>query len=244
MFKKGIAYTTKPYQYEGINIMAAPGLHEFTFNYLKRFDREIKILILGSGPGAFEKRLINGQFKNITSSDVNKNLFIKKNNNHKFVIADLNKDFSKKFKEKFDLIIALEVVEHLYSPHHFLSEIKKLIKTSGTIIVSTPNLQSYQSRVSVALFSYPPTFNEEIKKYGHVSPIYDNIFRFLIKDNNLKLIKRIPVGSYIDYFWWKPAYIMIPYFIIRMIISTILLPTRIINKKLLKGFCNLYIIKK
>lgn len=244
MFKKGIAYTKNPYQYKGINIMAAPGLHEFTFKYLKNKNKKSKILVLGSGPGAFEKRLIDAEFTNITSSDINKDLFVRKNNNHKFVVADLNKNFAKKFKEQFDLVIALEVVEHLYSPNHFLSEIKKLIKTSGQIIVSTPNLKSHQSKVSVVLFGYPPTFNEEIKKYGHVSPIYDNIFRFLIKNNNLKLVKRIAVGSYIDYFWWRPYYIMIPYFIIRTIISIVILPTTILNKKLSKGFCNLYIIKK
>lgn len=123
-------------------------------------------------------------------------------------------------------------------------EIRKLVKPKGIVIVSTPNLQSYQSRITYALFGFPNTFNEEIKKYGHVSPIFKNTFRFISKETKFSIVKREGVGTYIQFFWWRPFHIMVPYFLIRMLFSILLFSTRVFNRKLLKGFSAVYVLKK
>jgi len=46
-------------------------------------------------------------------------------------------------EEKFDSIIALELIEHLEQPLTFLRRLKSLLKPGGFLIVSTPNAVSY-----------------------------------------------------------------------------------------------------
>ncbi len=41
-------------------------------------------------------------------------------------------------EEKFDVLFANNVFEHLYSPHHFLCAIKKYLKSDGMLILGVP----------------------------------------------------------------------------------------------------------
>lgn len=47
----------------------------------------------------------------------------------------------------FDLVTAVEGVEHLENPHAFLAEIHRVLKRGGACIVTTPNIVSIRSRV-------------------------------------------------------------------------------------------------
>jgi len=99
-------------------------------------------------------RLYNYGFKNITSVEINESEY--KNNKSKikeFKLIDLNSFFSKNFNEKYDLIICMEIIEHVYNPNNFLIESKKLLKDKNSqIIISTPNLQNLFSRINYVLF--------------------------------------------------------------------------------------------
>jgi 2-polyprenyl-3-methyl-5-hydroxy-6-metoxy-1,4-benzoquinol methylase len=55
-----------------------------------------------------------------------------------FGVHDANNPF--KYKSNFfDVIICLEVIEHLHNPLTFLKEMKRILKKGGTLILSTPN---------------------------------------------------------------------------------------------------------
>lgn len=43
------------------------------------------------------------------------------------------------YRERFDVVMALEVIEHVAHPDDFLKSLARLVKPSGHIIVSTPN---------------------------------------------------------------------------------------------------------
>jgi 2-polyprenyl-3-methyl-5-hydroxy-6-metoxy-1,4-benzoquinol methylase len=40
----------------------------------------------------------------------------------------------------FDVVLALDVIEHIENPDHMLCEIHRVIKKSGVLIVSSPNV--------------------------------------------------------------------------------------------------------
>ena len=54
-----------------------------------------------------------------------------------------------------DLIICLEVLEHLRQPDHFLKEIMRLLKKDSIAVFSIPNILSFSSRVRVMLGLLP-----------------------------------------------------------------------------------------
>jgi methionine biosynthesis protein MetW len=51
--------------------------------------------------------------------------------------------------EKFDIALFVEVIEHLAKPEHCLSEIARVLKHGGELILTTPNLTSLQSRIQI-----------------------------------------------------------------------------------------------
>ena len=44
----------------------------------------------------------------------------------------------------FDIIIALEIIEHLVDPDFFLDGLKKVLKEGGILVISTPNRHSLE----------------------------------------------------------------------------------------------------
>ncbi|MDD5037924.1 MAG: class I SAM-dependent methyltransferase [Dehalococcoidales bacterium] len=55
----------------------------------------------------------------------------------------------------FDIIYCGEIIEHLFNPDHLLDEIHRVLKASGTCILTTPNLAGWPNRFAL-LFGYQP----------------------------------------------------------------------------------------
>lgn len=175
--------------YKGIPIFSYTGLHDKCM--LKILDlnleKDIKILILGSGAGAFDQRLFDYGFKNITSIDISKiNYLASCKDDIDFIEKDLNKNFYQDFDFKFDLIVAIEIIEHLESPANFLENISKLILDSGNILITTPNVDSSFSRVRFMISGSLQGFSLlDLQTNWHISPIFFHILVFFINQNSL-----------------------------------------------------------
>jgi len=60
------------------------------------------------------------------------------------LIADLNKSVPLK-NESIDVILASDVLEHLYSTNLFIAETFRVLKPGGILVVDTPNLASWHN---------------------------------------------------------------------------------------------------
>lgn len=83
---------------------------------------------------------------------------IKKNKKWNYKKADINNTFPFK-ANSFDCIILGEVIEHVPDPDFLLKESYRVLKKSGTLIISTPNLVSWANRLLV-LLGIQPLFTE------------------------------------------------------------------------------------
>ncbi|HKW44510.1 MAG TPA: class I SAM-dependent methyltransferase [Candidatus Eremiobacteraceae bacterium] len=70
--------------------------------------------------------------------------------------------------DSLDVVVMGEVIEHVFDPDACLEEIRRLLKPSGHVIVTTPNLAAWYNRIML-LFGMQPIFTETStrKKYGH-----------------------------------------------------------------------------
>lgn len=114
------------------------------------------VLDFGAGTGSLAKRLLaSGRFSSVTAADLmeipsglDSIRWIRGDLNNSIPVAD---DF-------FDVVIAAEVIEHLENPRAMAREIFRILKPSGTAIVSTPNNESWRSLLSLLLRGHHVAF--------------------------------------------------------------------------------------
>jgi len=122
--------------------------------------------IIDLGCGTFKWSFSNYQIYNCDIKELKRANFIQ---------ADLNKDFPFD-AEEFDGIVAIELIEHLRNPRHFLKECKRILKRGGFIILTFPNWDSKIGRKT--FLSTDST---------HITPITEWWIKQIAKELNLKV---------------------------------------------------------
>lgn len=112
-----------------------------------------KILELGCGEFP--------EFEDSVKADIAK---IKMKN---YIRIDLNDPIP--LKIKFDTIIALELIEHIYNIDIFLRECYRLLKPGGILVISTPNVKYWVNRLWL-LFGNDRWFDAVGMDYSFFSP--------------------------------------------------------------------------
>jgi 2-polyprenyl-3-methyl-5-hydroxy-6-metoxy-1,4-benzoquinol methylase len=75
----------------------------------------------------------------------------------------------------FDLVTAIEVIEHLESPISFLRNIGRLLAPGGVGVLTTPNVDSLPARFKFFLTGKLRTMDESSEP-THISPVFWDLF--------------------------------------------------------------------
>jgi len=153
---------------------------------------ELKIVDLGCGEGKFLK-LIEENFKNVKTFGIDiepKVLEIKKFLRAEIRIADIrNSGFPNVF---FDAVFCLDALEHFENLENPVSEIKRILKSDGLLIVSLPTENLFYK---LGRLFTKGTMSE---KKGPCSSSHfhnaETIERFLC-DNGFNIVKKISLPS-------------------------------------------------
>lgn len=123
--------------------MAMPGVHSGAHRLLMELPRGT-LADLGAGQGALSVWADQAGFET-TAVDFNQGNFVADSIN--FVQADLNRPLPIA-DASFDVVAALEVIEHLENSYALLREIHRILKPGGFAVVSTPNESNLAARFS------------------------------------------------------------------------------------------------
>lgn len=130
-----------------------------------------------------------------------------RNRGVKAVSVDLNKGESLPYSDKcFDVITCLETLEHLYDPDFILSEIWRLLKPGGLVVVDVPRLDSLMNILLLTLGYQPPgvecsthsrygAINATSMLTGHVSYFTRKAFLEILGSNGFTVKKFMQVGQ-------------------------------------------------
>ncbi len=99
-------------------------------------------------------------------------------------VSNLEEEKMPKAIGKFDVIVAGELIEHIFDPDAFLSKLNTVLQPNGCIILTTPNLAGLGSRLSLLLGKLPWMIENDILpgKSGHI--------RYFTYDELVKLLNR------------------------------------------------------
>jgi len=103
-----------------------------------------RILEVGAGPGSITRHLIGTNNCDVVALEIDPSAIAKlKEFCQKIYSLDLNDATwpqSLSHEDKFDVVIAADVLEHVYDPLRTLKEMKSLLREGGEIILSLPHV--------------------------------------------------------------------------------------------------------
>ncbi len=112
-------------------------------------------------------------------------------------VEDVNGDIG--FEDaKFDTIIALAVMEHIFDPYHFISLCRRLLRPGGVLIIEVPNVAFLPNRLRLLFGVVPRTSDEGATGYdaGHLHYFTRRSLRELVENDGFKVVKMTACGIF------------------------------------------------
>lgn len=174
---------------------------------LKNFKRSLKgkkVLDIGCGGGLVSESLsLKGAF--VTAIDENNKNLNQAKNHAKINSLKINyikssfDNFYKKNKNKFDLILCLEVLEHIDNFKKTLQQITTLLKPKGTLVLSTIN-RNLKSLILAKIFgeyilNWIPIGTHEFEKFIKPVEIIDVLENKNLKIKDIKGLEFNPISN-------------------------------------------------
>ncbi len=121
--------------------------HSWALGELDQLNRSSKILDIGSGSGAIGRELKERGFTNLTAVEIDPESRKHVTSNYTGVHEDITLLLSE--ERKFDVILLLDIIEHLADPQAYLSKIAELTSPGALILISVPNVAHWSIRASL-----------------------------------------------------------------------------------------------
>jgi len=152
-----------------------------------------RVFELGCGNGSFAAELFERGF-DVSAIDVStsgieqaRTAFV----GPRFEVASAYDDLALMYG-KFDLVICLEVVEHLYSPRKWAWNLQNLLLPGGLAVVSTP-YHGYLKNLALALAGKWDSHMNPLWDHGHIKLWSVSTLSALLKESGLRVesVKRV-----------------------------------------------------
>lgn len=123
---------------------------ERIFKVLTQFvlDKNAKILDCGCGGGGFLKLLYGAGYRRFYATDIDNYLsLISEHQLVEFKSSNLSFDSLPWPENFFDVLTAIQMMEHLENPYNFVRESWRVLKPRGLFIFSMPNIMHIMNRL-------------------------------------------------------------------------------------------------
>ena len=154
--------------------------------------KDKKILDIGCYDGTFLSLIKNrnNNFFGIEASDFG----FKKSSEREINVKQFffnDKDHIPFQDNSFNIVVAGEIIEHIYDTDFFLKEIYRILKSNGLLLISTPNIASLGRRIFLLLGKNPiiEISPNDKDSSGHIRYFTFKTISDLLEKNNLCKVK-------------------------------------------------------
>lgn len=153
-----------------------------------------RLLDLAAGAG-YTSHVLRKMGFEVTATEINTQQFIAEGVSVEAV--DLNRGLPYP-DAAFPTVVALEIIEHLEAPAHFVREIARVLKPGGVALISTPNITSLASKLRFVAKSEFNLFYDVAHRLndpfyeraaGHISPLPLWLLRHFVEKAGLTVAK-------------------------------------------------------
>jgi len=95
------------------------------------------------------------------------------------------------FRQKFDVVLAGEIIEHIFDTEAFLKKLSETLKDKGHLIITTPNLASLGRRLLLLVGQNPlveTDINLNLNRAGHIRYFVKKTLFAILENNGFKIV--------------------------------------------------------
>jgi hypothetical protein len=108
---------------------------------------------------------------------------------------DVERDLPAALGERYDAACCLEVIEHTENPWALLRSLHALLEPAGYLLLSTPNITSFLSRIVFLRTGRFHQFGDGDVAYGHVNPLTSHEIRLIASQVGFTVRDLRPAGT-------------------------------------------------
>ena len=163
------------------------GLHAALVAHLPPNAKDAPVLDVGCGTGAWLHRLGGLGYTNLRGIDLDTSAFA--TDRATASSANLDYDDLGLGTEKFALITAIELIEHLENPGRLFHHVARHLADDGTFLITTPNVHSALCRMRFFLTGNLKQFDAKGDP-THIYPVLLTALDRVLPRHGLRLVKR------------------------------------------------------
>ncbi|WP_066377219.1 MULTISPECIES: bifunctional 2-polyprenyl-6-hydroxyphenol methylase/3-demethylubiquinol 3-O-methyltransferase UbiG [unclassified Anabaena] len=132
-------------------------------------NQKLRVLDLGCGSGSLSHKIAQHGYEVVGVDDSASGIFLASQNfpDCRFIQASIYNLPENDLNQSFDIVIAVEVIEHLFYPRELLRAAKRYLKPEGRLIITTP-YNGYWKNLALALLGKMDSHYTALWDGGHI----------------------------------------------------------------------------
>ena len=152
----------------------------------------VRILDIGIGSGEipiFLKQTLPERLIQVTGIDISARLVeAKRELYHETRVINVDEDgWQRSFSHSFDIVVASELVEHLFRPDIFFQRLRDVVRADGYVVLSTPNMLLWSQRIKFMLGRHAFA-DGGVFEWGHIHLFSWPFLQKLIAQNHFRIV--------------------------------------------------------
>jgi len=168
-----------------------PRYHKFIELLMNK--KNARILDIGCGAGDFLLILKDQGFSKVEGLDYSRQAknFAEKRG-LKVTLCDIEKD-KLPYRNKFDVVILGDILEHTFEPAFFLRKVKKLLEKDGWLLISVPNAGWYLNGILLTFFPQFLRLSPAFGVWTHCNQFTFYTLKKILQDSGFEVIRLIGI---------------------------------------------------